>query len=441
MLPSTTSAPTTTVRWGIIGCGDVVEVKSGPAFNKVPNSCLKAVMRRNGDLAKSFAQRHHVPLFFSDPQQLLDCEQVDAVYIATPPGNHKELALLCATMGKPTLVEKPMARCAVECREMIRGFNRVSLPLFVAYYRRHLPKFEAVHTILKEGKLGKITEVRLFCSRLRPMPKERGEGRKEEWRVDAAVAGGGLFLDLGSHMLDLVDWLFGPVPLESVKGMAGCTRSCSSISRNSISSSRSNGHSTSSSSSFSSSSTPKNRTAADVEDQVRMVFRTKEGALGMGSWNFASSIEEDSFVIVGEKGHVKFSVFNNGPIVLTTRKEGKDDAEKGMVVETIGGFDVKASPHVHLPLIAAVTDDVRRWKEAKKAAATAKTKCDVSIIKDKNGDEEEKEEKEEIEWQCRSTGASALRTSEVMDKVLVAYYGGTRDDAFWTRPETWDMPI
>ena len=157
MLPSTTTPPTTTtVRWGIVGCGDVVEVKSGPAFNKVSNSCLMAVMRRNGDLARSFAQRHHVPFFYSDAQQLLDGEQVDAVYIATPPGNHKELALLCATAGKPILVEKPMARCAVECREMIRGFNRASLPLFVAYYRRHLPKFEAVHEILKGGKLGKM---------------------------------------------------------------------------------------------------------------------------------------------------------------------------------------------------------------------------------------------------------------------------------------------
>eukprot|EP00624_Nannochloropsis_granulata_P006708 evm.model.NODE_50841_length_62998_cov_26.109304.15 len=402
-----------------------------------------AVMRRNGDLAKSFAQRHHVPFFYSDAQQLLDGEQVDAVYIATPPGNHKELALLCATAGKPILVEKPMARCAVECREMIRGFNRASLPLFVAYYRRHLPKFEAVHEILKGGKLGKIMEVRLFYSRLRSIPEEGEEGRKDEWRVDAAVAGGGLFLDLGSHMLDLVDWWFGPVPLESVKGITGRAGSCSSINSSSRSSSSSDGH-TSSSSSFSSSSssTQKNRTAADVEDQVRMVFRTKEGALGMGSWNFASSIEEDSFVIIGEKGHVKFSVFNNGPIVLTTRKEGKDEAEKGMVVETIGGFDVNASPHVHLPLIAAVTEDVRRWKEAKTAAAAAaaaETGGDGGIIKDKNGEEEEEED--EIEWQCRSTGASALRTSEVMDKVLVAYYGGTRDDAFWTRPETWNMPI
>jgi predicted dehydrogenase len=422
--PSIANLPTehTIVRWGILGCGDVVEVKSGPAFYKIPGSRLVAVMRRNAALAESFAQRHHVPSFYSDAQQLLEDEEVDAVYIATPPGNHKELALLCAKAGKPALVEKPMARSAVECREMIKGFNQASLPLFVAYYRRHLPKFEAVHAILKAEKLGRITEVRLFCSRLRPVPKEGG---KEEWRVDAGVAGGGLLLDLGSHMLDLIDWWFGPLPLESVKGVAGRIGSCSSSS--SSSSSRS-------SSSSSSSTTP---SAGDVEDQVRMVFKTKDGALGMGTWNFASSLEEDYIQIIGEEGHVKFSVFNNKPLIVTTRKEGEDEGEEEVVGE-IGAFDVDTSPHVHSPLVAAVTEDVRRWKEAKTAAtATAGAAAAATAAAAGGG----KANGSGAEWQCcRSTGASALRTNEVMDKVLAAYYGGTRDDAFWTRPETWNLP-
>jgi len=393
-------------------------------------------MRRNAALAESFAERHHVPSFYTDAQHLLEDEEVDAVYIATPPGNHKELALLCAAAGKPMLVEKPMARSAVECRQMIRGFGQASLPLFVAYYRRHLPKFEAVHALLKNGeKFGKITEVRLFCSRLGK------KGGKEEWRVEAEMAGGGLFLDLGSHMLDLVDWWFGPLPLASVQGVAGRTGSKSSSSG---SSSSNNSGDSSAPASSSSSSAAEQKTAADVEDQVRMVFKTKDGALGMGTWNFASSIEEEYIQIIGEKGHVKFSVFNNEPIIMTRRKEGEEGGEEGVVVEEIGGFDLNASPHVHLPLIAAVTEDVRRWKEAKEAAAAAAAAA-AAVAKEKAGggggiEKGRREgEGEEEELQCRSTGASALRTSEVMDKVLAAYYRGTRDDAFWTRPETWNM--
>jgi predicted dehydrogenase len=76
------------IRWGIIGCGDVTEIKSGPAFNKVANSKLVAVMRRDSAKAADYAKRHHVPKWYDDASKLINDPEVNAIYIATPPLQH-----------------------------------------------------------------------------------------------------------------------------------------------------------------------------------------------------------------------------------------------------------------------------------------------------------------------------------------------------------------
>ena len=139
------------VRWGIIGCGDVTEVKSGPALQKAEGSQLVAVMRRNGALAQDYARRHGVPRWYDDAQQLIDDPEVDAVYIATPPHMHKEYTLAVARAGKPVYVEKPMALNAAECQEMIDACHSAGVPLFVAYYRRALPRFVKVKELVDSG--------------------------------------------------------------------------------------------------------------------------------------------------------------------------------------------------------------------------------------------------------------------------------------------------
>src|SRR5262245_58209728 len=130
-----------TVRWGIIGCGDVTEVKSGPGFQKAQGSELVAVMRRDGTKAADYAGRHAVPRWYDDAERLINDPEVDAVYVATPPGSHLEYALRVARASKPCYVEKPMARSYAECRRMIEAFEKAGLGLFVAYYRRMLPRF------------------------------------------------------------------------------------------------------------------------------------------------------------------------------------------------------------------------------------------------------------------------------------------------------------
>ena len=97
------------INWGIIGCGDVTEIKSGPAFNKVPNSSLVAVMRRDAAKAADYAERHEIANWYNDAAKLINDPKVNAIYIATPPDSHEAYALAAMNAGKPVYVEKPMA--------------------------------------------------------------------------------------------------------------------------------------------------------------------------------------------------------------------------------------------------------------------------------------------------------------------------------------------
>jgi hypothetical protein len=89
------------IRWGILGCGDVTEVKSGPALRKITGSALTAVMRRDAEKARDYARRHGVPRWYGHAGDLLADPEVDAVYVASPPGAHLELGRLVAQAGKP----------------------------------------------------------------------------------------------------------------------------------------------------------------------------------------------------------------------------------------------------------------------------------------------------------------------------------------------------
>src|SRR5882757_10269989 len=103
------------IRWGIIGCGDVTEVKSGPALQRATGSALVAVMRRDRAKAEDYARRHGVARAYDDAAALIADPDVDAVYVATPPSSHAAYTLAAARAGKPVYVEKPMALSHAEC--------------------------------------------------------------------------------------------------------------------------------------------------------------------------------------------------------------------------------------------------------------------------------------------------------------------------------------
>lgn len=268
-----------TIRWGIIGCGDVTEVKSGPGFQNANNSQLIAVMRRDGKKAKDYALRHNVPKWYDDAEKLINDPDVDAVYIATPPAFHKEYTIKCAQAGKPVYVEKPMARNFQECIDMIEACSSAGVPLFVAYYRRALDRFNKIKELIDSGKIGEVRFVSVTLYR-KPM-KIAPNSRTLPWRVIPELAGGGEFLDLASHTLDVLDYILGPI--KEARGYAG-----------------------------------NQAKLYDAEDIVTASLSFESGVQGAGIWCFSSFDDYDMNEIVGSKGKIAFATFGSDPILLTT---------------------------------------------------------------------------------------------------------------------------
>ncbi len=197
------------IRWGIIGCGNVTELKSGPAFNKVANSRLVAVMRRNGLKAKDYAQRHGIKKWYDNAEKLINDPEVNAIYIATPPSSHLAYALAAIEAGKPVYVEKPMTLNYAESEEMYLAAKKADVKLVVAHYRRAQPMFLKIKSLLDEKVIGDVRFVQLQL--FQPQSNNVTANTEENWRIDPAVSGGGLFHDLAPHQLDLMLYFFGDV--------------------------------------------------------------------------------------------------------------------------------------------------------------------------------------------------------------------------------------
>ena len=144
------------LSWGFIGCGEVTEKKSGPAFNEVDGSHIEAVMSRSAARARSYAERHHVRKWYNDAQELIDDPDVNAIYVATPPSSHATFAIMAMRAGKPVYVEKPLAATYDDCVRINRISEETGIPCFVAYYRRYLPYFQRVREMIDTGVIGKV---------------------------------------------------------------------------------------------------------------------------------------------------------------------------------------------------------------------------------------------------------------------------------------------
>lgn len=276
------------IRWGIIGCGKVTEVKSGPAFSKVANSKLMAVMRRDAALAEDYARRHNVPRFYSNADDLINDRDVDAVYVATPPGSHAEYAVEVLKAGKPVYIEKPMARNYRECERINSAAEKYKLPVFVAYYRRTLPGFLKMKQLIENGSIGKVRFVKLEIFNFLSEDEKAG---KLPWRVMPEISGAGHFFDLASHQLDWLDFVFGPV--QKVRSVALNQSGC-----------------------------------YQAEDFVSASLIFPGNVAAAGTWCFSLSAESnrDSLEIFGEKGMIRSSTFSFEPIVLVN-ENGRQEFE------------------------------------------------------------------------------------------------------------------
>jgi predicted dehydrogenase len=299
------------VNWGIIGVGDVCERKSGPAFNKVEGSCLKAVMRRTGHLAENYAKRHGVPKWYDNAEALINDPEINAIYIATPPDGHSYYTALAAAAGKPVYVEKPMARNHQECLDMIAACEQAGVPLFVAFYRRALPNFLKVKSLIEEGAIGDVrfVDVKVHKS-LYPDIVGQSENANN-WRTQPDVAGAGYFYDLASHQLDLLDFIFGPI----VKAQ-GFAKNFGGI--------------------------------YAAEDTTLGTFVFESGVLGMGSWCFASAQDTalEMTTIYGSKGSISFPFFTDFNVIL------KVDGE------TTQEFTFDMPENIQLPLITSIVEEL-----------------------------------------------------------------------------------
>ena len=295
------------IGWGFIGCGEVTEKKSGPAFNEVPGSHVVAVMSRNAEKAESYAKRHNIKKWYTDPLELINDPEINAIYIATPPSSHATFAIMAMKAGKPVYIEKPLAASYEDCARINRISELTGVPCFVAYYRRYLPYFQKVKQIIQSGAIGTPANVQIRFS-VPPRDLDYKSNGSLPWRLQPDIAGGGYFYDLAPHQLDLIQDIFGVI-----------TRAhgyCSNMAK-----------------------------LYKAEDTISACFYFENGLPGSGSWCFVGhqSAKEDRIEVIGEKGMLSFSVYNYSPIQLVT-SEGRSS------------IVVPNPPYVQLPIIRSVIE-------------------------------------------------------------------------------------
>ena len=300
------------IQWGFIGCGEVTEKKSGPAFNQLEGSKVVAVMSRNADKARSYAERHGIPKWYTDAQTLVDDPDVNAVYIATPPSSHATYAIMAMRSGKPVYVEKPLAASYPDCQRINRISEQTGVPCFVAYYRRYLPYFQKIKQLVEDGTIGKAINVQI---RFAVPPRDLDYNRENlPWRVQRDIAGGGYFYDLAPHQIDLLQEMFGPI----LRAHGYCT----------------------------------NRGKLyQTEDTVSASFQFSDGLPGSGSWCFVAhnSAKTDRIEIIGDRGSISFSVFTYEPIIL----QNEDGCQE---------FHIENPLHVQMPLIQSIVQHLQGQK-------------------------------------------------------------------------------
>ncbi len=274
---------TQNLRWGIIGCGNVTEIKSGPAFQNTQGFEVLAVMRRNLAKVKDYANRHRIKKYYTDATELINDKEVEAVYIATPPDSHMKYALATAKAGKICCIEKPMAPSFKECQDIHTAFKQKSIPLFVAYYRRSLPRFEQINHWLKSNQIGKVRYINWVLSK---RPNEMDLTKKYNWRTDESIAPGGYFDDLASHGIDLFTYLLGDI--KQVSGF--------SINQQGLYKSK---------------------------DALVACWLHENDITGTGTWNFGAHDQEDRVEIVGSLGKITFAIFEDKPIELELPNDKK----------------------------------------------------------------------------------------------------------------------
>lgn len=291
------------VNWGFIGCGDVAEVKSGPAFYKAENSALVAVMRRNKDKVIDFAQRHGVANWTTHATNIMEHELVSAVYIATPPSSHLEYAIQSIKAGKNVYLEKPMVLNSYEAETLLNTVKNSNSKVTVAHYRRELPAFIKVKELLTSNVIGKVLSAEINIKQTKNASLIAKT--EENWRTKPEISGGGYFHDIAPHQIDLMCYYFGAIE----------TINKGDVSENS-----------------------------SPNEMVNGEIYFKNGVKFSGEWNFNALENQDNCVIHGEKGSISFSFYNNAITLICNGEStsysypNPEHVQQPMIEKTVGYF-------------------------------------------------------------------------------------------------------
>ncbi len=269
-----------TIRWGIIGCGDVVWKRVAAAIQNDPHSELIALCRRNPEKLAEFCSKFGVDRGSTDANDLINAPDIDALYIATPVHLHQPQTIAAAQAGKHVLVEKPMGLSTAECDEMIAACQDADVRLGVAFYRPFYPVIQRISEIVANGTIGSVLSVSAITSTPCAMrPDEDGY-----WRVIPGEGGGGALMDVGSHRLELFLRMFGPI--KDVKAFCGTV-------------------------------------AVDYESEnvASLVLQFESGIQGSLQCFFGTDTDQDEFAVLGTKGRLTTRPLADGSLLIERKTE------------------------------------------------------------------------------------------------------------------------
>ncbi len=268
------------VTWGMIGCGDVTEVKNGPGLYLAKGSRLKGITNRTLEKAQDWVKRHGHGIVYSSIEELLADEEIDIVYIAVTPDKHMEYALMCAKAGKHCLIEKPLAMNYEEGLAIQEAFELAGKKAFVAFYRRAMNRFVKIKELVSENTIGEVLGAHI-TRYVAPMKE------KTQWRANPAISGGNEFTETDIHILDYFVFLFGTIKEHSIMKTQ----------------------------------VPENGEIASVCCNLKF----DSGICVSGNWHYQCEYTKDYVEIVGTKGVLYFDFFHNETaLVVATKEESKE---------------------------------------------------------------------------------------------------------------------
>lgn len=194
-----------TVKWGIVGCGDIAEKAVAPVMKQDVHSTIVAFCSHSLQRAEQMKNDFGAQAAYDDYEAMLADERIEAVYVASPVDRHCDETVRACRRGLHVLCEKPMALTTEECRRMIDAAKEGDVHLEIAYYRRFWDKTEKMKQLFFQGAIGRPISARLRVGRYyNPAPDDY-----KHWRVDPDRSGGGSMQDVGSHRIDIMCYLLG----------------------------------------------------------------------------------------------------------------------------------------------------------------------------------------------------------------------------------------